>query len=96
MYLHNPASQAHLEDLRARRRAQIGRVRRDAEDATVSQDVVDRLVGVVHSMDKGLITARDALEIYRCHQISGFNLGRWLVEMVDEGVYLDEIFDEAA
>ncbi|TNC50537.1 hypothetical protein FHG66_08595 [Rubellimicrobium rubrum] len=96
MYLHNPTSQAHLEDLRARLRAQISCTHRDAQDPTSPHDVVNRLVGVVHRMDKGLITARDALEIYRSHQISGFSLGRWLVEMVDEGVYLDEIFDEAA
>jgi hypothetical protein len=47
-------------------------------------------------MDRGSITTKEVLDTFTRHRVPGFNFGRWLVEMVDEGIYLDAIYDEAA
>lgn len=96
MHLHNPASQAHLEDLRDRLLGAIGQGSVPGLDPAEARARVERLVDLVRAMDRGRITARDALEAYGSGRVPGFSLGRWLVEMVDEGVYLDEILHEAA
>ena len=95
IYLHNPASEAHLEDLKDRLVAQLAwacEAHNDGWDLAL----VDRLVSVVRAMDRGSMTTKEVLEIFTRHRVPGFNFGRWLVEMVDEGIYLDAIYDEAA
>ena len=47
-------------------------------------------------MDQGSITTKDALDVFARQRVPGFRFGRWLVEMVDEGVYLDSLLNEAA
>ena len=47
-------------------------------------------------MDCGAITTKHALDVFAHHRVPGFRFGRWIVEMVDEGVYLEAVFDEAA
>jgi hypothetical protein len=93
LLLSNPASQAHLEDLRGRLAVQLAC--RLGDDGT-KQLLVDRMVDVVRAMDKGQITTRDALDTFKLVGVPGFNFGKWLIEMVDEEVYLDSVFDEAA
>jgi hypothetical protein len=96
LYLHNPASEAHLEDLKDRLAAQLAGTPRDAFGDGGDLALVDKLVAVVRAMDQGSITTREALETFTRYRVSGFSFGRWLVEMVDEGIYLDAIYDEAA
>jgi len=93
LYLHNPASRAHLEELRDRLVGQLGR---SAERADQRQALVAELVDVVRAMDQGAITPKDALEIFARRPVPGFSFGRWLVEMVDEGVYLEDLYNAAA
>jgi hypothetical protein len=93
LFLSNPASQAHLDDLRGRLTAQLSC---SPLDKTTRGLLVDRLVAVVQTMDKGQITTRDALDTFEIIGVPGFSFGRWLIEMVDEDVYLDAVFDNAA
>ena len=96
LYLHNPASEAHLEDLKDRLEAQLAGTPRDAFGDGGDLALVDKLVAVVRAMDRGTITTKQALETFTRHRVPSFSFGRWLVEMVDEGIYLDAIYDEAA
>jgi len=93
LLLHNPLNQAHLEDLRDRL---VGQMEPAALRSGPQPVSVSALVDVVRAMDQGAITPKDALEAFAQHPIPGFSFGRWLVEMVDEGVYLDDLYNEAA
>jgi hypothetical protein len=93
LYLHNPMSRAHLEDLRDRLVGQLARV---ATGDDRQQVLVTDLVDVVRAMDRGSITPKEALDTFARHPVPGFSFGRWLVEMVDEGVYLEDLYNEAA
>ena len=96
VYLHNPTSIAHLEDLRDRLFAALASVphigRKVGEDAAQAE----ALVAVVRAMERGVITTKEALEVFAQQRVPGFRFGRWIIEMVDEGVYLEAVFDEAA
>ncbi len=81
--LHNPASTAHLEDLRERLSSELA-----------CSDLIERLLDVVRFMDKGTITDREALEEFTRKGLATFS--KWLVDMVDEGVYLDASLQKAA
>ena len=94
--VNNPASQAHLDDLRTRLSVQLGCAPYDPAGAGEMQALVDALVGVVRAMDRGALTSKDALEAFTRHRIPGFSFGPWLVEMVDDDVYHDAVFNEAA
>lgn len=98
LYLHNPANQAHIEELKDRLVGQLARAPRVIDDEETDDLVlIAHLVDVVRAMDKGSVTPKDALEVFARHRVPGFSFGRWLVEMVDEGVYLDTLlFNEAA
>ena len=96
VYLHNPASSAHLEDLRDRLYSALACAPRLAGAASDDPAQVEGLVAVVRAMDHGTITTREALDAFARQRVPGFRFGRWLVEMVDEGVYLEAVFDEAA
>ena len=96
LFLHNPANQAHIEDLRERLSIQLAWAPRLSGDDREDHVLIDHLVGVVRSMDRGIITPKDALDIFAQHRIPGFSFGKWLIEMVDEGVYLEDLFNEAA
>jgi hypothetical protein len=92
--LHNPASQAHIEELKDRLRSQLALVRHRPYGDSGQDALVERLVQVVRSMDQGRISTQEAMETFTRHRISGFSFVRWLVDMVDEGVYLDTRFDD--
>ena len=96
VYLHNPTSTAHLEDLRDRLYSALACAPRLAGATSEDPAQVEALVEVVRAMDHGTITTRDALDAFARHRVPGFSFGRWIVEMVDEGVYLEAVFDEAA
>ncbi|TNC49623.1 hypothetical protein FHG66_10985 [Rubellimicrobium rubrum] len=94
MLLHNSFSQAHLEDLRARLTAQLAS--RSCELLDRDDARIERLVDVVRAMDDGSLTSGQVLAVFADNRVPGFSFGRWLVDMVDEGVYLDTVYDEAA
>ncbi len=96
LFLHNPANQAHIEDLRGRLSIQLARAPRVSGDNGEDRVLIDQLAGVVRLMDTGVLTPKDALDIFAQHRVPGFSFGRWLIEMVDEGVYLDTRFSKAA
>ena len=96
LFLHNPANQAHIEDLRGRLSIQLAHVPHLAGKMREDQLLIDHLAGVVRSMDVGALTPKDALDIFAQHRVPGFSFGKWLVEMVDEDVYLENLFNEAA
>ncbi len=94
LFLHNPASQAHLEDLRSRLTAQLSC--RSGRVLGRDQARIEHLADVVRAMDQGTITSGQALEVSARDRVPGFVFGRWLVELVDEGIYLDAVYDEVA
>ena len=97
LYLHNPANQAHIEDLKDRISAQLALAGAASGDSAQDRILVSQLVDVVRAMDKGSLTPKDALDVFARHRVPGFSFGKWLIEMVDEGVYLDILlFNEAA
>ncbi len=96
VYLHSPSSTAHLEDLQDRLFGALAGAPRPADKVSEDQAHVEALVEVVRAMDRGAITTKDALEAFSHRHVPGFNFGRWIVEMVDEGVYLEAVFNEAA
>ena len=91
--LHNPSSQAHIEELKDRLCAQLATAR-PRPGANIDRDaLIEQLVSTVRGMDQGIVTTKDALETFsRC--APGFSFVKWLVDMVDEGVYLDTRFDD--
>lgn len=92
--LHNPASTAHLEELRDRLASQLvcppSRGRLGGEGA----ETVEMLLDVVRSMDQGAITPKEAIETFTRYGYPSFT--KWLVDMVDEGVYLDTRLSKVA
>lgn len=91
--LSNPSNEAHLDDLRGRLAVQLAC---RPVDLGIQHVLIEKMVDVVRAMDKGQITTRDALDTFKLVSIPGFSFGKWLIEMVDEDVYLDAVFDEAA
>lgn len=89
-----PASQAHLEELRDRLAAAQGAAHGPAE-AEPDPARLERLVSMVRAMDAGLLTSGQVLDAFSRHRVPSFSFGRWLVDMVDEGVYLEAVLDEA-
>ena len=96
LFLHNPANQAHIADLRERLSIQLAHVPHLAGQVCEDHILIDQLAGVVRSMDMGVLTPKDALDIFAQHRVPSFSFGKWLIEMVDEGVYLEDLFNEAA
>ncbi len=96
VYLHNPFSTAHLEDLQDRLFAALASAPCLAAAARGDQVQVEALVEMVRAMDRGALTTKDVLDAFAHRRVPGFNFGRWIIEMVDEGVYLEAVFDEAA
>lgn len=96
LYLHNPTSSAHLDELRERLTLQLVRLPRVISAEDRNDELVDRLINTVRAMDQGSITPREALETFAAHRVPGFSFGRWFVDMVDEGVYLEAIYNDAA
>ena len=92
--LHNHASQSNIEELKDRLRPQLAPVRQRPYGASDQDALVDRLVEVVRAMDQGRITTQEAMDTFSRLRVPGFSFVRWLVDMVDEGVYLDTRFDD--
>jgi hypothetical protein len=95
LQLHNPTSQSHIEELRDRLCEHLTYAPFNSYDDSREYILIRKLVDVVRSMDMGAMSADDALNVFAAHQIPGFSFDRWLGEMVDEGVYLEAVYDEA-
>ena len=96
VYLHDPTSTAHLEDLRDRLFAALASVPHLGREAREDAAQVEALVAVVRAMERGAITTKEVLEVFAQQRLPAFRFGRWIIEMVDEGIYLETVFDEAA
>jgi hypothetical protein len=94
--LHNATSQAHIEDLRDRLSRPLADAFPRPHDTSRADAVAATLAEVVRAMDKGMISARDVESVFAQFRIPGFRFEKWLAEMVDEGVYLNEALAKAA
>jgi glutamate-1-semialdehyde aminotransferase len=88
LVLQNPVSTAHLEELKDRLFTELKEPAREER--------VETLVAAVRAMDRGLVTAREAAATFARLGAPSALFGRWLVDMVDEGVYLEAIYNDAA
>ncbi|EYD74728.1 hypothetical protein Rumeso_03681 [Rubellimicrobium mesophilum DSM 19309] len=55
--------------------------------------MIEDLVEVVRAVDQGALRTRDAEDAFARHGIPGFDFGRWMAEMLDEGAYLEAGID---
>lgn len=94
LYLHNPASNAHLEDLKDRLLSQSALLSQTAPVGGREDGGVETFLDVVRSMDQGTITTGEAIETFTRYGFPSFT--KWLVDMVDEGVYLDTRLSKVA
>ena len=96
LFLHNPANQAHIEDLKDRLNAQLALAPADPYGRTWAEAVIDALIEAVQAMDRGAATEDEARDVFRSFRIPGFSFERWLTERVEEGVYLETVVLRAA
>ena len=96
LHLHNPVNQAHIEDLKDRLASHLTRMPVDPYNRMWTQSVIDTLIDVVRGLDRGVISAQDAQDVFGQFRIPGFSFADWLAEMVEEGVYVDMKLDRAA
>ena len=94
--LHNPASQAHIEDLKDRLMAQLTRTPSDPYGRTWMQAVIGTLVKAVQAMDRGATSEQDTCEVFNTFRIPGFRFESWLADMIEEGVYIETTARQAA
>ena len=94
--LHNPANQAHIEDLKDRLSAQLTLVPTGPYGRTWMQPLIGTLVEAVQAMDRGAASEEDTCEVFKTFRIPGFSFEQWLAEMVEEGVYLETVVLRAA
>ncbi|NAZ36219.1 hypothetical protein [Rubellimicrobium sp. CFH 75288] len=88
LHLHNPSSLAHLSDLRARLRVQLAVTDPPGYGPREGEALVEALLVVVRRMDEGAISPLQAARFFARYHVPGFSFGRWLRDMVDEGVYV--------
>lgn len=94
--LHNPISQAHLEDLQDRLSQSLAGVPSQPHGASGADGLTQTVVNVVRAMDVGLLSFEEVRAVLSPLHISGFSIERWMDEMVDEGVYLEVGLAQAA
>jgi hypothetical protein len=96
LHLHNPVNQAHIEDLRDRLTSHLAAAPVDRFNLMEAEAVIRAHVDVVRAFDRGLISADDAERVLTQLRIPGFSLLGWLNDMLDEGVYVETLLDQAA
>ncbi len=94
--LHNPSSRAHIEELKDRLSECLTSEPYTPDADGAEFEVMHRLVLVVERMDQRQITRKEAEAAFAKHCLHGFSFGRWLADMMDEGVYLDAASPELA
>jgi hypothetical protein len=95
-FLHNPASQAHLEDLKDRLGRSLADVVPRPYNPTRADALIVTITEVVRAMDEGVLTVDDVRAVLSSFDLAGFSIDRWVAEMVDEGVYLEDALARAA
>ena len=97
--LHDLDSQEHIEDLKDRLYGHFAgaRARAGRRLALTSDEVelIELLALLVRAMDRDTITTKEVLDIFT-RRVPGFSFAKWLVDMVDEDVYFDVTFSQAA
>ena len=94
--LHVPSSSAHLEDLKDRLLGALATAPRELSVDARDRALLESLVDAVRAMDSGALTATDTATLFARRPVPGFDFGRWLDEMMDEGVYVETAFRAAA
>jgi hypothetical protein len=65
-------------------------------DPTGAEALILAVTQVVRAMDAGLLSLEDMQAVLSSFHLPGFCIGRWMDEMVEEGVYLEEGLAQAA
>ena len=94
--LHNPASQAHLEDLQDRLSHTLAGVVPRSHDSSGADALILTVTRVVQAMEEGAISMEDTRAVLSSFHLPGFSIDRWMAEMVEEGVYLEHVLAQAA
>ena len=94
--LHNPVSQAHLDDLMDRLTAQLALTPSELYGRAWTDQVIRTLIETVRAMDQGALSQAAAREVFQTFRIPGFRFEQWLAEMIEEGIYLETAHLQAA
>ena len=89
--LHIPSNQAHIDNLIDRLSECLMFAPFNPNDDSAQHEIIRKLALVVQHMDTGKIAVEDAEWAFARHHIPNFSFRRWLAEMVDEGVYQEEL-----
>jgi hypothetical protein len=96
LVLHNPSSQAHLEDLQDRLAHSLTSPLPQRHDTAGADALIQTVTQVVRAMDAGLLSFDEVRSVLSSFHLPGFSIERWMDEMIEEGVYLEEGLAQAA
>lgn len=96
LVLHNPASQAHLENLQDRLSHSLAGAPPRPHDTAGADTLIVAVTQVVRAMDAGLLSLEEVRAVLSSFYLPGFCIERWVAERVEEGVYLEEGLAQAA
>ncbi len=88
LHLRVSTTVAHLEDLRTRLSIQMAHGLSCRPERECVPDI-GTLLEVVRAMDRGAITRKQAAKAFACISVPDFDFDSWLVQMLDEEVYLE-------
>lgn len=94
--LHNPASQAHLEELKDRLSQSLASVAPRPHDGAGTNALIETVAQVVRAMDERVLSLADVQAVLSSFHLPSFSIDRWVAEMIDEGVYLEDRMARAA
>ena len=94
--LHNPASQAHLEDLKDRLSQSLAGLIPQPYDTEDTEGLITAVTLVIRAMDKGVLTLADMQAVLSSFHLPGFSIERWVADMVEKEVHLENGLAEAA
>ena len=89
--LRHPDSQAHIEDLKDRLYAHFAGSNCCHTVTDDEAELIELLAIILRAMDREMVATKDVLEIFS-RRVPRFSFAKWLVDMVDEDVYLDTSF----
>ena len=94
--LHDPNSQAHLEDLEDRLRHALAGVLPRPHDPTGTDTLIGTVIQVVQAMDAGVLSLEEVRAVLSSVHPPSSSFDRWLDERAEKGVYLEERLAQAA
>jgi hypothetical protein len=86
-----PSNHAHIDDLIDRLSQCLMFAPFNPSDDSAQHEIIRKLALVVQHLDAGKISVEDAEWAFSRHCIPNFSFRRWLAEMVEEGVYQEEL-----